>query len=1230
VGVRYGVRVALAALAASLALPALAVAEPKQELDRGTPLEQAREEAGIESHPRGRFGVPVGELRISPTELVAARSGQKLRFTVELERPADDASLLVTLPRAWLARGVSGLPTTRAPLLRRRANGHARLRRAGRTVELAFDSAASGQLASFDVTDVGIPAGTYRLPFSWRYSDGRVRRAGVARVVFYAPAREGPEEQEGPFGRLSSPGVAENATGDSSEESETFIAVTHGDSDRIAVGVNWFSASMAAWISGDRGQNWVSRVLPESLDAPGEGSPESGNICCDPMFASDSLGNIWFGGLAQSNGGTRPSRIVVNRIAAGTNTFQAQTVGLQQRTSGTQDKPMMTIDDSPSSPTYGRLYVVWDEPSAGGINIVISQCDTRTLPGKFPNAGHCDNADNWTAPVDVTPATGSYIYADVAVGPDGKVYATWWDYSSNNAIRGLVCNPASQNCASAAGWGTPQTIATLDSTGGQPIPFACPIVAQPGGRDAPTPQVDVDHSGGASNGRVYVTWSDLRPGSGSTRCDDNLAPATTHLTWDSFVGSAAGALPASTSPSASVGTKLITDGEGGGQSNSDDWFAWLAVDQTSGQAWADLYSTRDDSTRQTTNFYARSVTPSGGGHTLGSLTKVSSGASDYSSKPCCTFGNDYGDYEGLDATEGAAFPAWTDNSSGTGDGEAFTYVSSSPSLQLVHQSSTVAEAPGTGDGDGTAEPGETMQITEQVQNTSSVGATGVTGTLSSPVPAVTITQGSSAYPNIGASGSGSNSTPFQAAIDSEVPCGSFVDFRLAFDTGQGNEIVPFRVQVQCTAPDTTPPETTINSGPSGPTNDSTPTFGFSSSEAGSTFQCHVVDAGSFAGCTSPHTVSPALADGPHTFEVEAKDAANNTDPTPATRSFTVDTNPPDVTIVTPADGSTTNDSTPTLSGAAGNATGDASTVTVKIYSGSAVGGTLVQTLTPTRSGSSWSTTPSPALDEGTYTAQAQQGDSAGNTGTSPQDTTFAIDLTADDTTPPDTILDSGPSGTVSSTTATFTFHADEGGSSFQCQLDSVGFSGCASPVSYAGLADGPHTFEVRATDAAGNTDPTPAQRIWTVAIAPVAGAAGPTQQDQAAQQQTQLSTPLVPLPDLAVMGASVTGGGSARLGTALARGLRFRIGCAEPCAADLRLLLSARDARSVGLARSVEVGRATAGLPAGGSRTAVVRFKRRARRALAKRRSVRLTLRTVISDSAGNRLTLSRRLTLRR
>jgi large repetitive protein len=85
-----------------------------------------------------------------------------------------------------------------------------------------------------------------------------------------------------------------------------------------------------------------------------------------------------------------------------------------------------------------------------------------------------------------------------------------------------------------------------------------------------------------------------------------------------------------------------------------------------------------------------------------------------------------------------------------------------------------------------------------------------------------------------------------------------------------------------------------------------------------------------------------------------------------------------------------------------------------------------------------------------------------------------------DTTPPDTTINSGPSGTIKQNNASFTFSYSEANSTFECSLDSGAFSACSSPKTYTGLAQGSHTFRVRAKDAAGNIDATPASRAWMV------------------------------------------------------------------------------------------------------------------------------------------------------
>ena len=94
--------------------------------------------------------------------------------------------------------------------------------------------------------------------------------------------------------------------------------------------------------------------------------------------------------------------------------------------------------------------------------------------------------------------------------------------------------------------------------------------------------------------------------------------------------------------------------------------------------------------------------------------------------------------------------------------------------------------------------------------------------------------------------------------------------------------------VELAIDDVEAPETTIDSGPSGATADTTPTFSFSSSES-ATFECRF-DSAAFGACSGPgaaHTAGTALAPGAHTFDTRATDAAGNTDVTPARRAFTI-------------------------------------------------------------------------------------------------------------------------------------------------------------------------------------------------------------------------------------------------------------------------------------------------------------------------------------------------------
>jgi hypothetical protein len=261
--------------------------------------------------------------------------------------------------------------------------------------------------------------------------------------------------------------------------------------------------------------------------------------------------------------------------------------------------------------------------------------------------------------------------------------------------------------------------------------------------------------------------------------------------------------------------------------------------------------------------------------------------------------------------------------------------------------------------------------------------------------------------------------------------------------------------------DTTAPNTDILAGPSGSTASTTAIFSFSADDPAATFECSL-DGAAFSSCTSPKTYT-GLGEGAHAFDVRATDQAGNTDPTPAIRSWTVDlTAPAAPAITSPPDGTTNNTGSFTVSG-----TVEAGSV-VEIFDGVTSKGTVSAT------GGTWSKAFTGVAD-GSHTYTAIASDTAGNTSGVSNSRTVIVDTTA-----PDTSVDSGPAATTNETTATLTFSSSEGGSSFACRLDGAAFAPCTSPASYASLAEGSHTFDVKATDAAGNTDATLATRGWTV------------------------------------------------------------------------------------------------------------------------------------------------------
>jgi large repetitive protein len=172
-------------------------------------------------------------------------------------------------------------------------------------------------------------------------------------------------------------------------------------------------------------------------------------------------------------------------------------------------------------------------------------------------------------------------------------------------------------------------------------------------------------------------------------------------------------------------------------------------------------------------------------------------------------------------------------------------------------------------------------------------------------------------------------------------------------------------------------------------------------------------------------------------------------------------------LTEPLDNTATTSSAVTVAGTAEPAT------SIEVFDGASS-----SAVTAADGAGSWTTTLIGVAD-GAHVYTAKATDAAGNTSSSSSAHTLTVDTTA-----PQTSIVSGPTDQTMDTSASFVFDSSETGSSFECSLDGVAFAACTSPQDYTSLAAGAHSFEVKATDAAGNTDGSPAAHAWTISSGP--------------------------------------------------------------------------------------------------------------------------------------------------
>jgi PKD repeat protein len=259
--------------------------------------------------------------------------------------------------------------------------------------------------------------------------------------------------------------------------------------------------------------------------------------------------------------------------------------------------------------------------------------------------------------------------------------------------------------------------------------------------------------------------------------------------------------------------------------------------------------------------------------------------------------------------------------------------------------------------------------------------------------------------------------------------------------------------------DTTPPVVAVDSGPAGPIRSSSAAFAYHASEPVERFECGLD--GPLAECGDTFARSD-LAEGAHVFRVRAADRAGNVGAV-VTREFVVDLTAPVVTVTSrPAA------QHPSATASAGFSASEPATFQCALDGAGAAECTSPATYS--------------GLGEGEHTIVITAADAAGNASTTPERVTFTVDTVA-----PDTTISGGPDAPLHAGPLAFSVRSEETGAALECTVDALPYRACSDTWRAEDYAGGDHVFRARARDLAGNVDPTPAERAFTVVnAAPVA------------------------------------------------------------------------------------------------------------------------------------------------
>lgn len=265
-----------------------------------------------------------------------------------------------------------------------------------------------------------------------------------------------------------------NVTNKSGPQSETSVAVDPTNPMHVYTSVNDLTTTAAVYESMDGGATFTK----SNFNPPG--------FCYDTWLAFNANGDAFVSyecgdeDIAYKKAGQSNWTLTKLSIAG-----------------SSPDRDMVAIDNSPSSPFFGSVYIGYDDNGANNTPYVLYSRD---------------GFGNWNRSAKVANGNPT-IGVNVATGPDGSVYATWEDYggkkiwSAKSTDGGATFGTAHvvtnyrMNTTSFFVFIPPQNVRGI-------VPFPFTKVAQGGAHAGRLYCSYTDNDTSGSNTNIYVRYSD--------------------------------------------------------------------------------------------------------------------------------------------------------------------------------------------------------------------------------------------------------------------------------------------------------------------------------------------------------------------------------------------------------------------------------------------------------------------------------------------------------------------------------------------------------------------------------------------------------------------------------------------------------------------------------------------------------------------------------------------------